>query len=370
MIPSLIPLKQKIAIAWSYNSQVFSPAEPDILGQLGISFLQTVDKITDIRYGLTGEYKIEYNNLMKKSDAGILFNDERIIDLSNLQSFDKNHPIIENFNLSFPSSQFYLPSSCLYFGDEQGYEPTLSVKYNLYVKISYLGGFKSNKEKSEVFNFPLTYQSSAMFQANQLLTYDEFHVFPLSSTSPSNGVNILNLKKVNNTKGLDLTLQLQIPSYIDLNSPFFPQINVKFITRTPIESFPANYSYRLKNLKLTLHYSAVFANKNSSNNYSKKKTVFDLPFENSNINLIDFKYDQNLSANCYNYQFSEYPYTTLKEVIGLHSFLTNSNLFDGKFANSTSFHLSFTIIDNYNNENIYKFKTDASPTVRYKEIKS
>lgn len=348
---SLLPLKQKVDILWSYNSQVFSPEESHINGQLGILFLYDVDKIKYITYGLCGEYIFEDNNLLTKNKSGILFNQEKILNISSVSKFKKNQQIVENLDLSFPYDKIYLPSSCLYYGDDQNYETTLSVKYYLYVKIAQIGSnksiFSTKKDKVNTFTFPLTYQSCSLFESINNLSYKELNLYKLSSHSKND---------------LDLVVELNIPSFIDMNLPFFNQFNLKFITNTAIDTLD-NLNFHIKHLKLSIYYYSTFANKKSVNNYEKKKNLFQLSLQNSLIGLKNFKFDSTNSYYYQNYQITESPNITLKDLVGLHSFLTTCEILDGKFANTSCLHLTFKIVDDFNVENIYKFRTESSLTV-------
>lgn len=353
---SLLPLKNKVDIFWSYNSQVFSPKESCITGQLGIQFLHDIDKIKYITYGLCGEYILEDNNLLTKNKSVILFNKEKIINTFSVSKFKRKHQIIENFNLSFPYDKIYLPSSCLFYGDDRNYETTLSVKYYLYVKIAQIGGnktiFSTKKDKINTFKFPLTYQSCSLFESINNLSYKELNLYKLSS----------HLKN-----DLDLIMELNIPSFIDMNLSFFNQFNLKFITNTAIDTLD-NLNFYIKRLKLSIYYYSTFTNKKSVNNYEKKKNLFELSLQNSSINLKQFKFDLNNSYYYQYYQITELPNTSLKDLVGLHSFLTTCEIFDGKFANTSCLHLTFKIADDFNVENNYKFRTESSITVSPSKI--
>lgn len=368
---SLIPLKQKVEFLWSYNSQVFSQAEPHIKGHLCLSFLRQAENVVGISYGLCGHYKLEYNNLLKKNDSGVLFDAGKAINLHPggvPVTFAKGQQLTEAFQLSFPattalfSEPMALPTSCFYYGDEQGYETQLTVKYKLYVKITYIGGFPK-KQKTETFSFPLTYQGLSMFQSAPGYTYREFAVYPvlLQSQQPS---KLLSLSKNQEAAaGLDLIMELSAPSAIDINAPLLSQLRTRFITNYSIGSLAdSDYSFGLKSLKVTVYYYSTFIAKGSTSRHRRKKNMFTLNFDDSVFSLEDFKYDGVNSYHYCDYQIQEHSTVNINKMVGLHAFLTNCNLFEGKFTNTSSLHLTFKITDNNGHKNTFKFRTEVSPT--------
>lgn len=374
---SLIPLKQKLGVLWSYNSQVFSPAEPHIRGQLCVSFVWPAEGILRISYGLCGDYKLEYNNLLKKNDSGVLFDVEKDMRLpagDGPVAFAKNQRLVEDFQLSFPpttalfAEPMPLPTSCLYYGDEQGYETQLSVKYKLYVKVTYFGGFPK-KEKTETLSFPLTYQGLATFQSAPSLLYREFAVFPIvlpqqSQTSVAKTPKLLTLPKSQGSPGLDLIMELKMPSFLDMNAPLFSQLFIRFITNYSIDSLAqSDFNLALKDLKVSVYYYSTFVSNKSTSKHQRKKKMFRLNFSDSSFQLGDFQYDQVNSYHYLNYKIKEHSAVTISNMVGFHSFLTNCKLFEGKFTNTSCLHLTFTISANNNYENTFKFRTEASPTV-------
>lgn len=375
VMSSLIPLKQKVEFLWSYNSQVFSQAEADIKGQLCVSFLRQTENVVGVSYGLCGNYKLEYNNLLKKNESGVLFDVEKRVDVGcegRGVAFAKGQQVTEAFQLSFPattalfSAPMALPTSCCYYGDEQGYEPQLTVRYKLYVKITYVGGFPK-KQRTETFSFPLTYQGVSMFQTAPGYTYRELAVYPgpVRQQQRQQSSKLLKLSKIQEAgAGLDLIMELSAPSALDMNAPLLAQLKTRFITNYSIGAgTDCDYGFRLKSLKVTVYYYSTFSAKGSTSRHRRKKNMFELGFDASVFSLRDFKYD---SVNAYHYcdyRTQEHSAVTVNSMVGLHAFLTNCKLFEGKFTNTSCLHLTFKFADTNGCENTFKFRTEISPTV-------
>ncbi|GAV30125.1 hypothetical protein PMKS-003632 [Pichia membranifaciens] len=90
--------------------------------------------------------------------------------------------------------------------------------------------------------------------------------------------------------------------------------------------------------------------------------MFALNFDDSVFSLKDFKYDGVNSYHYCDYQIQEHSTVNINKMVGLHAFLTNCNLFEGKFTNTSCLHLTFKISDNNGHENTFKFRTEVSPT--------
>lgn len=378
MLSQITPLKQKINVNWKYNPQVFSPANPDIEGQLNITFLKSVDDVGKIEYGLVGRYKFNYNYIHVKKggtegrmpfsidEKNVLFNEHQEIVLPQERtSVEKNETILQTFKVSFPSNKTFLPSSCTYYGDELQYDPTLSVDYKLYVRISYRGSFLK-RDKTETIEFPVNYQASALHPSAVMYIYREPIVLDVSG-GKKKASKLLQISKNNTRDTFPLVVQQNIPAYVDLNKPLFKQLTLKFIIEYPMDNLIDKKStLEIRAFKLSIHYTSNFFLHQASATYKKKKTMLELDLKNAKLDFKEFAYDEKNSHYFLDYQIVEYPDLTIRSAVGLQTFLTNGVILDNKFKNQSCLHLAYNMKIKDGDEKIIKFQTESSLDVECK----
>lgn len=266
----------------------YSPAHPNVNGQVTIKFLEQLKKVSNIKCGLVGTADVMYyaseieyggfqtsairrtlvtqtieffntfddlplscDNCDDKNCTGNVNNDNK-----NSYSFDEGEKLEFTFNFEFPNILF-LPSSCKTFGNIDG---AITINYELYTEIYRSGKFITFKtKKHSSFKLPIYYQSGMdplLPKTVTNLNYKKSELFkdkvkkfyfddnanaliPSSLNRPHSKTKFIRQLWNDNykpeiyntiTKSIPITLGFSIRSAFDLNETFSSQIALTILS--------------------------------------------------------------------------------------------------------------------------------------------